>query len=1581
MKHFVLALLFLCSTLTFSQVLKKSNDSQPTTNLIVEEFNKQIKAICEENAPDMVYQLEAVYSELDRVQKIDAESYALLRNIPTKIYHDDGSFSELMRLSDKGLPVYYKIDNVDAAVSSRANFLNTGGGLGLNLDGDGMIVHVWDGGPTRPTHQEFDGAGGNNRVSIIDGVTALNGNSFHAQHVTGTIVASGFSPNAKGMSWQADARTNEWSNDLSEATTAAANGMILSNHSYGNNINFVSDDEFGQYGSAARNWDALMYSRKDYLMVKSAGNDGNNNSANGAPLGGNSAYDKLSGNATAKNNLVIANANDANINGTTGALISVTRNSGSSEGPTDDLRIKPDIAGNGTGLYSSYDNSDSAYNTISGTSMSAPNVTGTLLLLQEYYQDLHGTTMKAATLKGLALHTADDIAPNGPDAETGWGLINSKKAAETITANPASTIISELTLSQGETYQVTVQADGVNPLLASISWTDPAGNINNGTNSSTPALINDLDIRLSNGSTFMPWRLTSVNTNGTGDNTVDPFERVDVVGASGQYTLTVTHKGSLSSGSQDYSLIITGGVIAASTPVISYASTAGNATEDTDCAFTDYNVDLNIGVGASANADVNFTINGSSTATSGVDFDLLTSSVTFPAGSTATQTMTFRVYHDAFVESDETIIIDFTVDANGGDATANASLDTYTFTLLNDDVVPPSTENTTLFTEDFEDLTGWINRDGDGDGNVYEQISFSSGGFTGFANNFIGSETDLTILGGAGAGSANANNYFISPAITIPDSATDVQFNFSVAGFNSIEHYALYWSTNISSNATINSSVLLEERDATADVGDIRSVNSTSIEGETGHFVIRHYNSSANNGILLIDGVSIVATVNTSVQTAVNSGTPDELNINGTGTAYASDPGSGNVMVAITNNNSFDYGCADVSVSRAGTSAQSYNGSTAPNLVTDKTFTINPENTTGSGSVDLTFYFSEVEIAGWETTTGLNRNALVAARNNGTVETASLTIGNFGSNVTLTGNFSGIDGTYYFGPETTFLTCPGVLKIWNGVSWLPLGDPTNIDSVSIEGDYDTVDDGNIEACDITINTGVTLTVNPLGYIRSQGDITVNGTLNVTHTGSVVQVNSDAVVNKASGATINVHITSPVLQTRDFMVLGSPMDAETRNGVYDSAFSVMQHTPDNFNPHDHPNIPQGATNFKDKEGDFWAQYTGAITVGEGFIVRPQSGFTDPANTTYDLTYSQGTLNSGEIARTIVYNGTNSPLGTPNIISNPYASGISADAFITDNSLNALYFWEHLTPPTVIVPGESIMFDMGDVSIRNLGGGNAANNGGNVPGNVIATGQGFAVKATASGSVNFTNSMRVTTGNTTLRTVEENADRLWLRIESDKYETGNNLMIGFNPEATSGWDQGYDTERLASMVSIYSQLDSDDVRMAIQTRGMFDSAMKIPVGFSTLIEDDDTSYTISLSDYEGKNLLETAIYLFDNDLNILTNLKEQEYTFQSGVATYDRRFTLFFESENLGITTQDTSSIVAYPNPTKDVLTIVAPNTSIEKVALVDMLGRTIQEYTLNNVQSYQLDMSAMHSALYFVEIVTPAGTITKRIVKE
>ena len=98
-----------------------------------------------------------------------------------------------------------------------------------------------------------------------------------------------------------------------------------------------------------------------------------------------------------------------------------------------------------------------------------------------------------------------------------------------------------------------------------IAWTDPAGNANipNDEDNRSPRLVNNLDLKvLKDGNIYYPWKLnpdspTDPATN-ISDNDVDNIERVEIFNATpGNYTIQVSHKGSLESGSQDYTLIAT----------------------------------------------------------------------------------------------------------------------------------------------------------------------------------------------------------------------------------------------------------------------------------------------------------------------------------------------------------------------------------------------------------------------------------------------------------------------------------------------------------------------------------------------------------------------------------------------------------------------------------------------------------------------------------------------------------------------------------------------------------------------------------------------------------------------------------------------------------------------------------------------------------------------------------------------------------------------------------------------------------------------------------------------------------------
>jgi subtilisin-like proprotein convertase family protein len=543
-KYLLISLLFLFNVL-FSQ--NKEQVAKIIENYDLAKIEETIKKV----------------SAKEKAEREKAILFAKKNNLPLKITTEEGGIEEVYKIGPGGFLLYRKTDNVNAAISTRANFLHNGGGLGLNIEGQSLTARVWDGGTVRRSHSGFSG-----RVETYDDPFGSSYSS-HATHVTGTIIASpwnGASANIKGMAPQAQARTFNWTNDESEALTEVTLGMLVSNHSYGVPVTGTGGTlpgwYIGSYVEDSRAWDEIAYLSEYYLPVFSAGNDGSNeNNANPISFG----YDKLVGNKVSKNVLTIANAQDASID-VNGNLLSVAINSSSSEGPTDDRRIKPDISGNGTNLTSLNSISNTSTTTMSGTSMAAPNVTGTLLLLQQYYYSVANSYMKASTLKGLACHTADDAGPVGPDAVWGWGLLNAKKAAETIRDNGLNSWLSEERMNQNETKTFEFYSDGTKPLIASITWTDVPGEANNGqrgANDLFKALVNDLDIRITkDGTTYFPWKLNNNPTLlafRTEDNDRDNVEIVKIDNpASGNYTITITHKNTLVNESQDFAFIVTG---------------------------------------------------------------------------------------------------------------------------------------------------------------------------------------------------------------------------------------------------------------------------------------------------------------------------------------------------------------------------------------------------------------------------------------------------------------------------------------------------------------------------------------------------------------------------------------------------------------------------------------------------------------------------------------------------------------------------------------------------------------------------------------------------------------------------------------------------------------------------------------------------------------------------------------------------------------------------------------------------------------------------------------------------------------
>jgi Subtilase family len=258
--------------------------------------SERIKIISATNVAEL-NKMAIEYDSIFKAQKAIANQMAAINGWPLTTKEKNGGMSELIRLDTFGNPVYYQTDNVGAAQTTRANRLNSGGSLGLSLDGQNMNIGIWDGGKVRDTHLLLAG-----RVTQVDNSPTL---SSHATHVGGTMMGNATaSASAKGMASQANLRAYDWNNDTSESSSAAANGLLVSNHSYGNGPQNVQVYDWGKYDFSAKSFDNIMFNAPYYQFVNSAGN-----SRNGGYNDEKDGFDLLSGKSTSKNGIIVAAVN------------------------------------------------------------------------------------------------------------------------------------------------------------------------------------------------------------------------------------------------------------------------------------------------------------------------------------------------------------------------------------------------------------------------------------------------------------------------------------------------------------------------------------------------------------------------------------------------------------------------------------------------------------------------------------------------------------------------------------------------------------------------------------------------------------------------------------------------------------------------------------------------------------------------------------------------------------------------------------------------------------------------------------------------------------------------------------------------------------------------------------------------------------------------------------------------------------------------------------------------------------------------------------------------------------------------
>lgn len=401
-----------------------------------------------------------------------------------------------------------ELKNKPGRVSHRVYPLRNNTSMNLSLNGEGIIVGMWDGGQVG-VHEDLNGRINNHTSQPTD---------YHSTHVAGTILGKGLlDPKMEGMApeatlWASDFQKEETA-IVQEMTTAYNEGVRLSNNSWGYVINPLWCENHFPYLSSARGFDKNMKENPYLLHVFANGND-----QDVCPGGFHTAL------WTMKNVLFV------------GAVDRADKMSDfSSFGPTYDGRLVPHVSAVGVDVNSTVGVND--YYSLQGTSMSTPGVVGTLSLLQQQFkQENNGNYPSGALLKAIVCNTARDKGNIGPDYKYGFGIIDGLKSAEVI----ANKYYFENNINTGGEKEFTINVPAnLSELRVLLTYTDKEGSV-----MAQQAIVSKINISvIANGNTYLPWKLDPQNPNAPATKGNAAWENIKQVAIDnpigGDYTVKI----------------------------------------------------------------------------------------------------------------------------------------------------------------------------------------------------------------------------------------------------------------------------------------------------------------------------------------------------------------------------------------------------------------------------------------------------------------------------------------------------------------------------------------------------------------------------------------------------------------------------------------------------------------------------------------------------------------------------------------------------------------------------------------------------------------------------------------------------------------------------------------------------------------------------------------------------------------------------------------------------------------------------------------------------------------------------------
>ena len=588
--------------------------------------------------------------------------------------------------------------------------------------------------------------------------------------------------------------------------------------------------------------------------------------------------------------------------------------------------------------------------------------------------------------------------------------------------------------------------------------------------------------------------------------------------------------------------------------------------------------------------------------------------------------------------------------------------------------------------------------------------------------------------------------------------------------------------------------------------------------------------------------------------------------------------------------------------------------------------------------------------------------------------------------VSTAGNWNTDNGTPFVLGGCTYScsACP-VIATCDGTAWDNGVGPDVSTAAVINGPYSTGVSGSFTACNLEVNAN--LTIDNGDFVEVVNDVTVNaGQLTTETQGSFVQRGNNFVL-AGTGQAVVIKSTTPNTE-EDYTYWSSPVDNITILEGLTDAKPNRRYT---FNANNYLDTDGDEI---DDDGNDWQPVgdTDIMVAGKGYISM-HGLFIQPLGTSYDYLF-EGAYNNGDITQTVPFNALNT-LNHWNLLGNPYPSALDASAFFTANSsvvASELFMWSQVSPPDGANPGNEILnFNLADyITINSLG--TAGNGTTPAPQPRVPSGQSFFISSTSPGNVTFTNSMRVggtNVNNDFYRINQQNnyedIERLWINLSSD-IGVYSQICVAYADSATDGYDgKGIDTERnYAGNAGLLYSMDNNSGGFYViqgKSKNSLNENEVINLGFASYLSTAEL-YSISLSDFEGEYLENNSIFLRDNQLGIIHDLKSSDYQFLSAGGDYADRFDIIFNESTLSNTEYtnlvDSFTITEMPD---SLVKFSLSNSSLtfDKIEIYDVKGRRI--YSLNGTSNLEVHkLSNITNSIFIVKAhISNGKVITKKAI--